>query len=193
MIKIEKIGENLNHLLIERPAELATSEALGEDVFKFTYEKIIRERDYLAKLPIVLLFCNAPTISAELIDKAVEKLHEEESTDSVVTVSKFNMWSPLRARKMDLNNKYLQPFVPFEIFGDPSTLNCDRDSQGDVLFANMSLSVVKPKCLINMSKGMLPQKWMGNNIKPLFQEFGCDIDYSWQIPMAENWIKENLE
>ena len=23
---------------------------------------------------------------------------------------------------------YLEPFVPFETFGDPKTLNCDRDS-----------------------------------------------------------------
>ena len=140
---IKEIGNQLNHNLVERPKELADSKALGEDVFKYTYEKIINERNELKGMPVVLLFCNAATISAELIDTAIENLFEEESTDSVVTVSKFNMWSPLRARKLDDEAKYLKPFVPFEIFGDPSTLNCDRDSQGDVLFANMSLSVVK--------------------------------------------------
>ena len=190
---IEEIGSQLEHNLVERPKNLCDSKALGEDVFKYTYEKIIYERNELKEMPVVLLFCNAATISSELIDSAIELLLEENETDSVVTVSKFNMWSPLRARKMDNENKYLKPFVPFEVFGDPSTLNCDRDSQGDVLFANMSLSVVKPKCLIEMSKGMLPQKWMGTKIKPLYQEFGCDIDYLWQVPMVENWIKNNLE
>ena len=101
------------------------------------------------------------------------------------------MYSPLRARKLGEGNNYLLPFVPFETFGDPKNLNCDRDSQGDVYFANMSLSVVRPKCLLEISKGLLPQKWMGRNIKPIFQEFGCDIDYEWQIPLLERWIEKN--
>ena len=69
------------------------------------------------------------------------------------------MWSPLRARK---KNKYgyLDPFVPFETFGDPKTLNCDRDSQGNVYFADMTLSVVRPHCLEKLKDALLPQKWM---------------------------------
>ena len=55
----------------------------------------------------------------------------------------------------------LKPFVKFEYFGNPKTLNCDRDSQGNVYFADMSLSIVRPKCLENLKDGLLPQKWMG--------------------------------
>ena len=84
----------------------------------------------LANHIIVLLFCNAPTINCNLIDKAIELLNSDDNADSVVSVSKFNMYSPLRARKLDQENKYMIPFVPFETFGDPNTLNCDRDSQG---------------------------------------------------------------
>ena len=40
-------------------------------------------------------------------------------------------------------------------------LNCDRDSQGDVYFADMSLSVVRSKCFKDMENNLLPQKWMG--------------------------------
>jgi hypothetical protein len=98
------------------------------------------------------------------------------------------MWSPLRARK--INEKgLLSPFVPFETFGDPKTLNCDRDSQGDVWFADMSVSIVRAKCLESIYTGMLPQKWMGNNIYPIKQEAGLDIDYQWQVPQAEYWLK----
>ena len=67
------------------------------------------------------------------------------------------MWSPLRARKLDKNG-LLKPFVKFEYFGNPKTLNCDRDSQGDVYFADMSLSTIRPKNLENLSKNLLPQK-----------------------------------
>ena len=75
-------------------------------------------------------------------------------------MSKYNMWSPLRARKV-VKDGSLKPFVPFKTFGNPKTLNCDRDSQGDVFFADMSVSVIRPKCLENMTDNLLPQKWMG--------------------------------
>ena len=35
-------------------------------------------------------------------------------------------------------------------FGNVNKLNCDRDSQGDVYYADMAVSVVRPKCLENM-------------------------------------------
>ena len=100
------------------------------------------------------------------------------------------MWSPLRARKLDKNGNLI-PFVPFKTFGNPKTLNCDRDSQGDVYFADMSVSVVRPKCLENLKNGLLPQKWMGNKIAPIPSWGGCDVDYNWQVPMVEYWLKKN--
>ena len=70
------------------------------------------------------------------------------------------MWSPLRARKIG-SDGCLEPFVPFETLGDLNKLNCDRDSQGDVYFADMSLCAVRPRCLENIDSGLLPQKWLG--------------------------------
>ena len=112
------------------------------------------------------------------------------SRDSAVTTSIYNMWSPLRARKID-GQGTLQPFVPFETFGDPKELNCDRDSQGNVYYADMSVSVVRPYCLEKLEDGLLPQKWMGKKIAPIHSWGGCDVDYEWQIPMVEFWLKKN--
>ena len=100
------------------------------------------------------------------------------------------MYSPLRARK--LNSKgFLIPFVPLSSFGNINSFNCDKDSQGDVFFADMSHSVTRGKTLRNINKGLLPQKWMGKKILPVFNSYGCDIDSGWQISMSERWIKEN--
>ena len=55
----------------------------------------------------------------------------------------------------------------------------------------MSVSVVRPKCLLNIKNGLLPQKWMGKKIAPIFSKFGCDVDYDWQIPLVKFWIKKN--
>lgn len=186
------IGRRYGARIIERPAHLATKTALGEHAYVHGYEVIrdeLRAQGKSIEL-LVLLFANAPTVTAALIDEGVEALRRQPEIDSAVSVSCYNMWSPLRARKIGPDG-LLQPFVPFETFGDPATLNCDRDSQGDVWFADMGLSVVRPRCLENLESGQLPQKWMGRRIHPLRQWGGLDVDYEWQIPQAEHWLREH--
>jgi len=190
--EIMSVGRRYGAEIIVRPPELCTSRALGEDAFVHGYRVI---RDLLtaqgkAVELVVLLFANAATVSGELIDQGVEILRSNPMFDSAVTVSRYNMWSPLRARKVD-SEGCLQPFVPFETFGDPKTLNCDRDSQGDVFFADMGLSIVRPHCLERLEDGLLPQKWMGNRIAPIHSWGGCDVDYEWQIPGVEYWLRQH--
>ncbi len=184
------IAKRLGIELIRRPAYLATKEARGEDTFVHGYREIVK-REGVQEL-VVLLFCNSATVNSQLIDKAIGILKKKPNVDSVVSVSKYNMWSPIRARKMGKDG-LLHPFASFETFGDPKKLNCDRDSQGDVYFADMSVSVVRPHCLEKIEKGMLPQKWMGRKIYPLIQEAGCDVDYEFQIGQTEYWLKKNYK
>ena len=186
--EIMAIGREYGAKIIVSPPELCTKEALGEDAYVHGYE-VIRERlkaegsrqEGKEVELMVLLFCNAATITAETIDAGIEVLRNNPDYDSAVTVSCYNMWSPLRARKIG-EDGLLHPFVPFETFGDPRTLNCDRDSQGDVWFADMDVSIVRPGNLENLNNGLLPQKWMGRKIFPLKQWGASDIDYEWQIP-----------
>lgn len=182
-------GRRYGARIIVRPSHLCTPEALGEDAFAHGYRVT---RDGLLKKGkslelMVLLFANAPTVTADLIDRGIEILRADPTLDSAVTVSRYNMWSPLRARKLG-SEGCLHPFVPFETFGDPATLNCDRDSQGDVYFADMSVSVVRPHCLEHLEQGLLPQKWMGRRIAPIHSWGGCDVDYEWQLPLVEYWL-----
>ena len=174
--------------IINRPESLCTDEALFEDALIHSYyevKKIIGEKPKY----VVVLMCNAVTINSQLIDTAIEMLENNRQADSAVTVSIFNMYSPLRARKLHKDG-YLKPFVPFETFGDPKTLNCDRGSQGNAFFADMSHSVCRSKCLEDIDNGLLPQKWMGKNILPVPNQYGCDIDEPWQIDMSIRWLKE---
>lgn len=176
--------------VIERPAHLATKGALGEHAYVHGYEVI---RDELAREGervelMALLFANAATVLPDTIDEGIRVLRAHPDYDSAVTVSSYNMWSPLRARKVG-DDGLLHPFVPFEAFGDPKTLNCDRDSQGDVWFADMGLSIVRPRCLERLDEGLLPQKWMGQRIYPLKQWGGLDVDFEWQMPLVEHWLR----
>jgi CMP-N-acetylneuraminic acid synthetase len=173
--------------VIERPDYLCTKEALGEDAYVHGYHEICKRLGEKPEL-MVLLFCNAATLTAERIDEGVEVLRANPEYDSAVTVSRYNMWSPLRARAI-ASDGLLYPFIDFEHF-DSENLNCDRDSQGDAWFADVAISVVRPYNLEHIDDGMLPQKWMGKKIYPLKQEAGCDVDYEWQIPVVEWWLKK---
>jgi hypothetical protein len=185
-----ELASKLNIKIIKRPPELCTNEAKGSDAFVHGYN-VIKDLNKDKQIELmVLMFCNAPTILAQTIDEGIRILRKNPDYDSAVTVSKYNMWSPLRARRIG-EDGLLHPFVPFESFGDPSHLSCDRDSQGDVWFADVAVSIVRPRCLENIEEGLLPQKWMGRKIYPLKQFGGCDVDYEWQIPMVEYWLKKH--
>ena len=180
------MGRDLGIDVIERPAYLCTKEALGEDAYKHGYEVICERLGCKPEL-VVLLFCNAPTVTPDQIRQAVEVLRKHPEYDSAVTVSRYNMFSPTRARRIN-NDGLCQPFVPFEVLNNPA-INCDRDSQGDVWFADVALSVIRPENLDHLERGLLPQKWMGQKIYPIKNEAGLDVDYEWQMPQAEWWIK----
>ncbi len=187
---IKAIGIQYGARILDRPPHLATQEALGEEAFVHGYQiirnELMAEGKHLELM--VLLFCNAPTVTSALIDEGVDVLRKRPEIDSAVSVSVYNMWSPPRARRLG-SDGLLHPFVPFEAWGDPTTLSCDRDSQGDVYFADMGVSVVRPRCLENLKSGLLPQRWMGQKIWPLRQWGGLDVDYEWQIPLVEFWLK----
>ena len=189
---ITRISKKYGAIHIKRPKRLTHSKALGEEVFQHGYFEIKKILNLESKNIefIILLMANAPTITGKLIDKGINILRKNKNFDSAVTTSIYNMWSPLRARKVN-NSNLLKPFVPFETFGNPKTLSCDRDSQGNVYYADMSVSIVRPRCLENIREGLLPQKWMGKKIAPILSWGGCDVDYEWQLPMVEFWLKKN--
>jgi len=187
---IAAIAREMQARIIERPASLASNEALGEDAYVHAHEVITEEliQEGVATELYVLLMANAVTISARQVTEGIEALRADSRLDSAVTVSRYNMWSPLRARRIT-DEGILQPFVPFETFGDPATLDCDRDSQGDVWFADMGVSIIRPRNLDSLETGLLPQKWMGQRIYPIKNHGGLDVDYPFQLPQAQWWLE----
>lgn len=186
--KIKREAKRFKAEIIDRPSELCTAKALFEDALVHAYKEV---RIRLKRDPryVVILMCNSVTIDSSLIDQGIELLERNPRADSAVTVSRFNMYSPLRARKKDKNG-YLVPFVPFSAIGKKGSLSCDRDSQGDVYFADSGHSVVRPKCLKDIKHGLLPFRWMGRRILPVVNNYGCDIDAEWQVDMSCRWLKD---
>lgn len=182
--EIMRIGREMGVNLIERDPELATSDASSKDAFKDGYETI-RSREDEEIEAIVLLFCNSPTMTAEMIDEAIQALREDEDIDSVVPVSKYNMRSPVRAHKIE--DDRLVPFIDPKNIEGAST---DRDTQADTYFGDCSFFVVRPHCF-NFENGRPPFPWIGTEVRPLENWGGIDIDFEWQVPQARYWLREN--
>lgn len=186
-LDIMEIGKKYDVNIIKRPDYLCTKEAHGEDAFVHGYQYIQNELGKDVEF-MVLLHCNAPCVLPEQIDEGIRILRGNPEYDSAVTVSKYNMYSTVRARKIG-DDGLLHPFIPFECYPENMKISCDRDEQGDTYFADVCLSVVRPKCLDDLNYGILPQRWMGQKIYPIKQWGGIDVDYEWQMPLAETWLK----
>ncbi len=187
--KIKEISIRHGAKIIDRPDYLCTKEALGEDAYVHGYDYIKNNNKEDIEF-MILLFCNAPCVLPSHIEQGIKALKENPDYDSAVTVSKYNMFSPVRARKIE-GNGLLHPFIPFENYPKGMLINCDRDKQGDVYFADVCLVIVRPYCLENIESGILPQRWMGQKIYPIKQWGGLDVDYKWQLPQVEYWLREH--
>ena len=180
--EIKNYGTKYNYVHISRPDHLAKSESLVEDVLIHAYGEILKNYDRPDL--IVLFFANTPAISVKLIKEGIDFLSKNESYDSAFSVCKYNMFSPLRAKKIE--NSQILPFTDLNSFDEPSSL---RDSQGDVYFCDMSCQVVRSRVFENINKGRQPFQWMGQKTYPLINNFGFDIDADWQKATIEFWLK----
>src|SRR3989338_3285155 len=91
---MELAGQN-DIEIIKRPENLCGKEALGENVFVHGFREIVK-REGEQEL-IALLHCNSATLTPDIIDEGIQVLKKSPDYDSAVSVSKYNMWSPLRA------------------------------------------------------------------------------------------------
>jgi hypothetical protein len=187
--KMKEIAHECGAKVINRPTELCTSQALSEDAWVHGYHWIKENTGNQIEM-MVLLFCNAPTISSELLAEGINILKNDESYDSAATVSEYNMFSPVRARKVNSEGS-LEPFIPFDVLEKIGKVDSDRKAMGDVLFADCSGFVVRPRCLENIKDGLPPQKWMGRKIAPIRNWGGLDIDYEWGVALAEFWLRKH--
>jgi len=172
---------------IRRPDELCNDVALLQDAIVHAYQVLKKEHSNLKYMLITM--CNAPNITAEAIDKGIDMLEKDNSLDSVITVGKYDMFAPERARTPD-EKGHLKPYVPFEAFNEEVT--CDRKSHNPTYFADGGVTIIRAHCLEDISKNLLPFQWMGNSIGYIEQDpGGGDIDYPWQIEAIKWWLKKN--
>ena len=184
--EIARLAKKYDATIIRRPPELATDEALLEDVIVHGFYYLTETLKHPLEFMVILL-CNAATVQASSIDKAVALLRKNPEADSAASVNLLNQYSPARAKKTV--NGRLENFIDLSFIG--KEISCDRKSQGDCYFSDASLWVIRPRCILNIKDGQLPFKWMGKNIIPIENRWGLDVDDEEGFVLTEFWLKRN--
>lgn len=184
--EIADVGKKHGAKHIVRPPELADPSTLTESVLQHALKVIRAETNSEPEL-IIIMFCNVATTTPDLLREAVEILRQDvnQELDSVFSVAEFNMFAPMRARKLSQSNT-IEPYVDLSIFGEG--VSSIRDHNKDCYFADFGVQVIRPRCIDNIDMGMPPVKWMGNKSYGLCTDYGFDVDKDWQIPALENWL-----
>ena len=183
---ISSIGKKYDSICIDRPKSLAQPDSLTEDVITHAYDIINLDTNEEKIDSISLLFCNNPAIDVNLLNQAIRFLNSQSEFDSCFSVAKYDMFSPARARKL-LKDDEIKPFVSLDALNNVSSI---RDSQGSVFFCDLSIQVMKKRCINDIENGDLPFKWQGKKSKAIITDFGFDIDSEWQEIVIEYWLKK---
>lgn len=128
---------------------------------------------------VTILFANSPCITNDLIFNAISFLDENIQYDSVVTGMRRGEFSPARMYSHK-NGRFEQ---------DKGLLNYSDN----VYFLDHRLMVTRPRNILNNDiKSNYVESILGENIHPVIQQEGIwDIDYPWQIPQVERWLRQN--
>ncbi len=133
---------------------------------------------------IVLLLCNAPTVTGGLIDHGIEILRNDPSLDAVMSVSLHNEFHPANALRLGEGGR-LRHYAA----GDGGA------KQDEAYFPDGLLYVFRPRVL---AAGMRRETMTASlvdctkyRVFPLVHEGYGDVDYVWQVPAVEEWLRRH--
>lgn len=166
-----------NSATILDPEEGGDAEAQLRKGHRAIAEELKSDGEKLELLGV--FFSNAPAVTGALLIEGLEALRARPELDSAVTVSPYNRWNPFFARREGPGG-LLEPAVK------PAA-----DARGDVWFPDWGAQILRARCLEGASKGQAPFPWLGSKVLPLKQWGGGPIDYAWQVPSVEYWLKKH--
>ncbi len=141
-------------------------------------KKIKKELGYYPQ-KVAIMFANSPCITGNLLFNSVSFLDENKEYDSVVSAMRRSEFSP--ARMFTLKDQKLEQDRGYLSFHE------------NVYFLDHRLIVTRIDNILNCRvKSNYVESLLGTNIHPVIQQEGIwDIDYIWQVPMIEKWLKQN--
>lgn len=175
---VRRIAVQLGAIIIDPPPSAETGIPTETARVLTGYRQIVddlkAEKGELELL--VLLFANTGAVNTALIDAGVQALLDDPSLDSAATVSPYDRWNPRRAFR-ELDGR-LMPYA-----------ECLPEA-GTPWFPDWGAAVLRPRVLDALKPEAPELSWLGDKIMPLKQAGGGPVDYGWQVPKMEYWLKK---
>jgi len=179
---IARVAEHQGVRVLQRPAELSGPRGTIKSILAHGYDEIRRILGTDLEALVVLL-CNAPTVTGELIDHGIEILMNDPVLDGVVSVSLRNEFHPAYALRL----------------GEDGCLRPQTDGrepaigQRDAYFPDALVCVLRPSSFWGKASELVLSGDVVDcgtqQIHPLIHEGYGDVDYVWQIPAIEEWLR----
>lgn len=171
-----RVAKHLGVTVLDRHSELLAPDAPLESIINNGYRQITKQLDEPLEALVVLL-CNAPTVTADMIDKGVEMLLSDSDRDAVVSVSAHQEFNPRYALRLSASNRL-----------EPMAIHIPREDE--VFFPDALVWIFRPRSYFEsvISDGWL-MDFSNRNAAPLIHEGYGDVDYIWQVPAIEDWLR----
>jgi len=177
--EILEIANSYNVESIERPEHLAQDDSTTVDVVKHVLNVFNESNDYFPE-NLVLLQPTSPLRDSGDIDDAIKMFLEDESVDSLISMSKFNH-NPLWTFKIEDN--LLSPAFNEEF------LNKRRQELPDLFLPNGAIYIIKTKQLIEKNSFYIEKT------KPFLmsEEKSLDVDTELDLKLVKCLINGNKQ
>ena len=178
---IKSLSKTYNFNVIDRPKNLCGDNDSHLDAMRHGVTII---EDNIGKQDvIVLLLGNVSGIDSKCLTEAITML---EDYDSIVSVSKQNMYNPFRAMK--IIDDELDTYIPQQQIKNSSIPINEKNSAGDIYYCNGNFWITKRDVLFQ-DDNKLPYQWLGKRIRPYIQDVFLELDAPWQRDYVEKSSK----
>lgn len=129
---------------------------------------------------VVLLLANSPCITSAMIDLAIERIERDPELTSVVSAMRRDEFRPERLLSKNKNDELVRHFA-------------NDFAEQEFYFLDRRLMVIRTETVLaSLQNSQVFETLLGNRISPIMQQEGIwDIDYIWQVPIADRWLREN--
>jgi hypothetical protein len=145
---------------------------------------------------LVMLFPNAPAVTKDMIDTGVEALLDRPELDSALSVAPLERWAPGLTRQQTTDG-LLETFLPPTTATGPAWhptwgVTVLRPGSMEKAFGEASGGTGSPAGAgrtDSPTAGAWP--WLGRKVLPIKTWGPGLIDFHWQLPSLEYWLKKN--
>lgn len=179
---IARVARHQGVTVIDRPPEVAGPNVALETVLSHAYQYVQAQSSEEVEV-IVVLLANAPTVTAAIVDQGIELLRQDKTLDAVTAVSQHHEFNP----------KFAHIITPDNLLASHPGSLANGEQFADAYFAASVLWVLRPSYFSSQKMAAAKPSAIINTaihrVRPLVVEGYGDVDYNWQIPAVEDWLR----